>query len=175
MFNNDKAKSSTWAMPLALILACSVLFATALGQSVQGNGTTAAPSTPAATSSGPRYHQAVPLKERGYYQLVWGVDSLGVRSVESGELIRFTFRVVDPALAAPLNDKKAEPFLIDEAAGVRLVVPSMDKVGQLRQSSTPEEGKAYWMAFSNKGGHVKRGDRVIVVIGKFRADGLIVE
>jgi hypothetical protein len=31
------------------------------------------------------------------------------------------------------------------------------------------------MAFSNKGGHVKRGDHVTVVIGQFRAEGLVVE
>ncbi len=51
----------------------------------------------------------------------------------------------------------------------------MDKVGKLRQSSTPEAGKSYWMAFSNKGRRVKRGDHVSVVIGQFRADGLVVE
>jgi len=33
----------------------------------------------------------------------------------------------------------------------------------------------YWMAFSNKGRLVKRGDRVDVVIGQFRAEGLTVE
>jgi hypothetical protein len=37
----------------------------------------------------------------------------------------------------------------------------MEKVGQLRQSSTPEAGKVYWMAFSNKDGRVKRGDRKV--------------
>jgi hypothetical protein len=31
------------------------------------------------------------------------------------------------------------------------------------------------MAFSNKGRHVKQGDHVSVVIGKFRADGLVVD
>lgn len=65
--------------------------------------------------------------------------------------------------------------LIDPQAQVKLVVPSMEKVGQLRQSSTPQAGKSYWMAFSNKGRLVKRGDRVNVVIGKFRADGLVVD
>ena len=45
----------------------------------------------------------------------------------------------------------------------------------MRQNSTPEEGKSYWMAFSNKGRMVKRGDRVSIVIGNFRADGLIVD
>jgi hypothetical protein len=31
------------------------------------------------------------------------------------------------------------------------------------------------MAFSNKGRLVKRGDRVNVVIGQFRAEGLVVD
>jgi len=110
-----------------------------------------------------------------YYELVWGVDSLAVKWTESGEVIRFTYRVLDADKAKTLNDKKAEPSLIDPQAQVRLVVPSMEKVGQLRQSSTPQAGKSYWMAFSNKGRLVKRGDRVNVVIGKFRADGLVVD
>jgi hypothetical protein len=110
-----------------------------------------------------------------YYKLVWGVDSLGVRSAESGEVIRFSYRVLNPERAKTLNDEKAEPSLIDPRAGVSLVVPSMEKVGKLRQSESPEEGKSYWMAFSNKGRPVKRGDRVNVVIGTFHAEGLVVD
>lgn len=95
--------------------------------------------------------------------------------MESGEIIRFSYRVIDPEKAGPLNDKKVEPSLISPEKRVKLVIPSLEKVGQLRQSSTPEAGKAYWMAFSNKGGVIKRGDRVDVVIGTFHADGLEVE
>jgi len=95
--------------------------------------------------------------------------------VESGEVIRFSYRVLDPNKAKILNDKKSEPSLIDPKAKVKLVVPSLEQVGQLRQSSTPEAGKSYWMAFSNKGRLVKRGDHVTVVIGKFRAEGLVVD
>ncbi len=110
-----------------------------------------------------------------YYDLIWGVDSLKIKYAESGEMIRFSYRVLDSEKAKPLNDKKNEPSLIDPKAGVKLVVPSMEKVGKLRQSSTPEAGKMYWMAFSNKGRLVKPGDRVNVVIGKFQANGLVVE
>src|SRR5882672_3356071 len=110
-----------------------------------------------------------------YYRLIWGVDSLTVKYAESGEIIRFSYRILDADKAKALNDKKSEPVLIDPEAGVKLVVPSLEKVGQLRQSSTPEAGKSYWMAFSNKGRPVKRGDRVNVVIGQFRADGLVVD
>ena len=110
-----------------------------------------------------------------YYRLIWGVDSLSVKWTESGEVIRFSYRVLDADKAKVLNDKKNEPSLIDPAAGVKLVVPSLEKVGQLRQSATPEAGKTYWMAFSNKGRRVKRGDHVDVVIGKFQAQGLVVD
>ena len=110
-----------------------------------------------------------------YYPLVWGVDSLVVKWAESGEMVRFSYRVLDPDKAALLNDERAEPSLIDPTAGVSLVVPSMENVGKLRQAMRPVEGKTYWMAFANKGRYVKRGDRVTVVIGKFRADGLVVD
>jgi hypothetical protein len=110
-----------------------------------------------------------------YYRLVWGIDGLSVKSAEAGEVIRFTYQVLDADKAKMLNDKKIEPALIDEQAHVKLVVPLMDKVGKLRQSSPPEAGKTYWMLFSNKGGYVKRGDKVNIEIGKFRADGLVVD
>ena len=110
-----------------------------------------------------------------YYRLVWGVDSLAVKWAESGEVIRFSYRVLDPDHAKVLNDKKFEPSLIDPQAGVKLVVPSLENVGQLRQSIPPEEGKSYWMVFSNKGRLVKRGDRVNIVIGQFQATGLVVD
>ncbi len=136
-----------------------------------------APSRGVTHSTAPvRYHPDRFAGRAGkYYALIWGIDSVGVKSVESGEMIRFSYRVLDANKAKTLNDKKIEPSLIDERAHVKLVVPTMEKVGQLRQSSPPEAGKVYWMLFSNKGGPVKRGDRVNVVIGKFRAEGLVVD
>lgn len=110
-----------------------------------------------------------------YYRSVWGVDSLSVKLVESGEMVRFTYRVLDPARARPLNEKANEPSLIDPRAKVSLVVPAMEKIGKLRQTGTLEAGKAYWVAFSNKGRPVKKGDHVDVVIGPFRAQGLVVD
>jgi hypothetical protein len=110
-----------------------------------------------------------------YYALLWGVDSLSVRAAESGEIIRFTYRVLDASKAKTLNDKQNQAFLNAPDEHVQLVIPTMEKVGQLRQTSTPVAGKSYWMAFSNSGRSVKRGDRVNVVIGQFHVDGLVVE
>jgi hypothetical protein len=143
-----------------------------VAQTAQGTpATQIAPTTPRS-----RYKPSRFSKRAGeYYGLVWGVDSLTVKLVESGEVVKFTYRVLDANKAKALNDKKNEPSLIDPQAGVKLVVPSLEKVGQLRQTATPDDGKVYWMAFSNKGRHVKRGDHVMVVIGRFRADGLVVD
>ncbi len=141
-------------------------------QSSNGAGSAARKS--AATHS--RYHSDRFPKRAGlYYETIWGVDSLRVKTVESGELVRFTWRVLDADKAKTLHDKKLEPSLIDPQAGVKLVVPSLEKVGQLRQTGTPQAGKSYWMAFSNKGRRVKPGDRVTVEIGHFQAVNLVVE
>jgi len=117
----------------------------------------------------------MPMRARRYYEGVWGIDTLKVKYTESGELIRFSYNVLDPAKAAALNDAKSEPSLIDPQAGVKLVVPQMEKIGHLRQSSTPIAGRQYWMAFSNSGRRVRPGHRVDIEIGNFHAQGLVVE
>jgi len=109
------------------------------------------------------------------YRLIWGIDAISVRLIESGDLVRFSYRIVDPAKARVLNDKQTAATLDDPKSGVSLVVPTLEKVGQLRQTSTPEAGRSYWMTFSNKGHHVVRGDRVDVVIGAFHANNLVVD
>lgn len=128
-------------------------------------------------AAGPRDAQPeyLPRRARMYYQGAWGVDSFRVKYTESGEIVRFSYRVVDPEKAAALNDKNAEPTLLDPRAGVSLVVPEVSNLGKMRQTSTPKAGMTYWMAFANTGRPVKRGDRVDVVIGNFRATGLEVE
>jgi hypothetical protein len=156
---------------LAGLLASSTFVFTAAGQ------TAAAPEASAKTAPlhPPARHNRFNRRAELTYSLVWGVDALNVKAVESGEMIRFTYTVLDSQKAKVLNDKKAEPALINYTRGVKLLVPSMEKVGKLRQSTDPVPGKAYWMAFSNKGRLIKRGDRVSVVIGNFHADGLIVD
>jgi hypothetical protein len=160
------------------ILLASILVSAAGAQSTPANPKPvpeASPSAAAATRPGSVRPIGFDPHAKKYYQAIWGVDSFRVKSVESGEMIRFSYTVIDADKAKPLNDKKANPALIDERARVSLVIPTMEKVGQLRQTGTPEAGKSYWMVFSNKRIVVKPGDRVSVVIGKFRVDGLTVE
>lgn len=157
----------------AIFLVSSTAFSGAQSASSQSSQNAGKPA-PAPAWQG---SQANRLSRRAemYYESVWGVGELRVKTAESGEIIRFNYRVLDPEKAAALNDKKAEPELVDPQAGVKLVVPQMEKIGKLRQSSTPKAGMTYWMAFSNPTGAVKRGHRVDVVIGQFRANSLVVE
>ncbi len=105
----------------------------------------------------------------------WGIDDLHVRSTASGAVIRFSYRVVDAERARILNDNKAKPYLIVQKTGAKLEVPTTEKVGQLRQTAPPENGREYWMVFGNVGRTAKPGDHVDIVIGEFRANELVVE
>jgi hypothetical protein len=173
---------------LVAVTAASIGISTAKAQSTQPADAPAAASAPAvkqpappkksaASGSAPaRYRpNRLPRRAQLNYELIWGVDNFSVRWAESGEMIRFSYHVLDADKATTLNDVAQEPALNDPKAGVSLVVPTLEKVGKLRQSAKPEAGKSYWMAFSNKGRLVKRGDRVNIVIGQFHADGLVVE
>jgi hypothetical protein len=146
-------------------------------------GLAAAAAVPAQANAPPaKVHKAkkypgVKLTQRAklYYMSAWGIDNLKVSYTASGNLIRFTYRVADPVLAKPLGDEKATPYLYGQRSHAMLQVPTMDKVGTLRQVGAQKAGMEYWMVFSNKGNLVKQGDRVNVIIGTFHADGLLVE
>ncbi len=110
-----------------------------------------------------------------YFERNWGVDIVGVHRVSSGFMLRFDYRVVDPGRAAALTDRRARPYLIDEATQTALAVPAMENIGELRQVAPLEANRSYFVIFGNPGGLVKRGGRVTLVIGNFRAAGLVVE
>jgi len=106
---------------------------------------------------------------------LWGIDEVHVRSTASGALVRFSYRVVSADKAKILNSKDATPYLIDEQHSLALQVPVMEQVGQLRQVAAPQNGRDYWMAFSNKGKYLKPGNHVTLMVGNLRINGLVVE
>jgi|SRR5271157_1486516 len=175
MFKHTKSGTR---VALLAILTGSIVVTTAHAQSAQSQQQAAAPAAKPAAASTPYRNQPDRLANRAaaYYEAVWGIEAPSVKAVESGVILRFSYRVLDPEKAKTLSNKKFDPFLISPQKGVKLVVPSMEKVGQLRQAPHElEAGKSYWMAFSNSGRLLKPGDRVDIVIGSFRAQGLLVE
>jgi hypothetical protein len=175
---SKKWATGTHLILLAVSLAGSTFVSTARAQSPQSQQKDAVPAGKPATASTPYRNQPdrIAKREAAYYEAVWGIEVPRVKAVESGVILRFNYRVLDPEKAKPLNDKKLNPILVSPEKGVQLVVPSMEKVGQLRQAPHElEAGKSYWMAFSNSGRLLKPGDRVDIVIGNFHARGLLVE
>lgn len=110
-----------------------------------------------------------------FFRRNWGVEILGVRRVSSGLMLRFDYRVLDPSRAVALNDKKARPYLIDQATQTALAVPAMENVGELRQVAPYQANRSYFIIFGNPGGMVKHNGRVTLVVGNLRAQGLVVE
>src|SRR5579863_7270090 len=99
---------------VGILLASSMVLSGA--QSAPTQSTTPAQAAPAAMPvPGWKGSQLNRLSRRAetYYEGVWGVGDLRVKVAESGEMIRFNYRVLDPGKAGALNDKKMEPELYD--------------------------------------------------------------
>lgn len=110
------------------------------------------------------------------FERQWGVQILGVRQTAKGYMLNFRFRVLDAEKAQGLFNRKDKPYLIDQASGARFIVPSPPKVGPLRSSGIkPRPNRNYFMFFANPGMYVKRGNKVTIVVGKFKAENLTVE
>jgi hypothetical protein len=173
MFNQQRSGAK---LLLAGFLASSIVISAAGAQSDKVKSSTAADKPATASTLYRNQPDHIAKREAAYYEVIWGIADPSVKAVESGVIIRFSYRVVDPVKARLFNDKKLNPLLVSPEKGVQLVVPTMEKVGQLRQAPHAlEAGKSYWMAFSNSGRVVKPGDRVDIVIGTFHARGLQVE
>jgi hypothetical protein len=172
---------NTKAMLLAGFLASSIVVSaagTAAGQETKNpaqmrlaDSSPPPPKIPPGPTPQVSWHE----REGVLYKRNWGVDIIGVHLVSSGSMLEFRYRVLDAKKAKELNDKRWNPYLIDEATGVKLAVPQMEKIGRLRQTATPQVGRIYWMMFGNPGRRIKPGSHVSVVIGDFRVDGLVVE
>lgn len=169
-------------MLLAAVYASGFIVSVALGQSHPDKALSAEPTLAASSMLSSHNLSArqsmLASRQSGHarltYEALGGVDNLRVQATASGALLRFSYRVLDPNRAKTLNDKKSTPYLIDQKTGAVLQVPQMPKVGLLRQTADPVNGAEYWMVFSNKG-VVKTGNRVNIVIGNIRFNGLVVQ
>lgn len=105
----------------------------------------------------------------------WGVKVLGIRLTAEGYMLDFRYRVLDPEKTTPLFDRNIKPYLVDEATGAMFVVPEPPKVGALRNTRKPQPDRNYFIMFANPGRYVKKGNKVTVVSGDFKAEHLVVE
>lgn len=109
----------------------------------------------------------------------WGIRIVGLRSTMAGMMVDFRYTVVDPNKAAPLLDINNKAIMVVEKNNAKLGVPNSVKIGALRQTTHAKKvkpGRDYFILFGNPGNKwVKVGDKVTVVIGDFKAEGLVLQ
>ena len=136
---------------------------------------TAAPADEPAVETEAAAAESVAEAEAVDLAAQWGIEVTSIRMTANDHMIDYRYRVLDADKAADLFKRQIKPFLIHKESGKVLAVPETAKLGPLRNSNIPQEGKIYWMFFGNSGNLVKAGDSVTVVIGEFRVENLIVE
>jgi len=105
----------------------------------------------------------------------WGIEITSLRLTSNDHMLDYRYRVLDADKATDLFKRQIKPYLIHQETGQVMAVPETAKLGPLRNSNIPQEGKIYWMFFGNAGQLIQPGDKVTVVIGDFRAENLVVE
>ena len=106
----------------------------------------------------------------------WGIQVVGVRPTAEGRILNFRYKIIDPEKSSSLISPKATPYLIDQKTGNTFSVPSLPKVGALKQRGKQAyQDRIYFILFANPGNSVKSGDKVSVVIGDFKAENIVVE
>jgi hypothetical protein len=171
----------TRPMLLAELLVSSIFLSCAFAQPVPNQdrfGQTAG-GTLVLAAWGRHGHPAIvgtpQTRREALYKQTWGIDQIDVHTIASGSMLEFRYRVLDPERAKLLNDEKTEPYLIDEATGIKLKVAETERIGKLRTIPPPQAGRIYWIIFGDSTHVIKRGSHVSVVIGGFRINDLVVD
>ena len=113
---------------------------------------------------------------RGRFAKLWREDAVAVRLTAAGRMLDFRYRVTDPAKASVLLNRKTKAHAIHLPTGETLGVPRMARVGRMKSSAVEgKKDKVYFMFFDARRQQVKSGDRVTVVIGEHRFEGLAVQ
>jgi len=106
-----------------------------------------------------------------------GVERLTLTS--SGYMLDFRYRILDPQKASRVTDRTVRPYLQDPESGVVFAVPSPPKIGPLRQSvpggQLPPKDKVLFILFANPGQNLRAGNRINVVLGDCRLEGVPIQ
>jgi hypothetical protein len=172
--NQSAAKAATPRLlaALAALLLCGLFGGPSCSAATPAEG-----QTPVAVSeTGASTADAVtPIDQPDPIAETWGVEITSIRLTAHDHMIDYRYKVLDATKAADLFKRQIKPALIHQETGKVLVVPDTAKLGPLRNSDIPKEGKIYWMFFGNANNLVKSGDKVTIVIGDFRIEDLLVE
>lgn len=115
--------------------------------------------------------EAQRIEQEHWLESTWGIRIEGLFLSSAGYMLDFRYRILDPAKAVKLMDRKLKAYLIDERTGQAFIVPAPPKIGALRQTvetGLPAAGKIAFVFFANPGRALKSGDLATLVIGECR-------
>ena len=105
----------------------------------------------------------------------WGIKIQSLRATAEGFMLDFRYRIIDPEKSKMLLDRNAKPYLLNQATGEKMPVVR-SRFGPIRHTTAkPTVDRNYSILFSNMNKSVKKGDKVTIVIGEFKAENLVVE
>lgn len=106
----------------------------------------------------------------------YGIEILSVQLTSVNYMINFKYKVLDPEKAAPLHNRKIQPYIVLERTGSQFGVPLTEKLGSIRSSPKfAKAGKNYFIFFGNPARYIKAGDLITIVIGDFKVEHIEVK
>jgi len=106
-------------------------------------------------------------------EAAFGIRVEKVKLAAGGYFLDFRYRVLDQAKASDLLHPGDDSYLMPEKAAVRL---EAIQVPSAASSKLEDRDTGVAVAFfDNPGQLIKRGDRVTLVLGRFKASGLTVQ
>ncbi|MCU7811942.1 MAG: hypothetical protein KZQ77_12015 [Candidatus Thiodiazotropha sp. (ex Notomyrtea botanica)] len=106
-----------------------------------------------------------------------GVEILSLQMTAAGYMMDFRFRVLDVEKAKIFFDQKVKPYLHVSKSNAKLPVPMAAKVGAFRATDRGKNikpNKIYYIVFGNPDAHVKRGEKVTLVLGDYKIEDMTV-
>jgi len=126
----------------------------------------------------PAVQSAVPKNKYKAVEDQWGVRPASIRLTAKDYFVDFRYLITDSEKSKSVLARSKENqdiYLLSQKTGKKFPVP-VTKVGPLRSNTvSPKKGRQYTILFSNLGKSIKKGDKVSVIIGKFKVENLTVE
>jgi hypothetical protein len=153
---------SAYRQPRALALSGLIL---ALGLSVLSG------CVPVPAANMPEVMQHQDVDPAGLIADRYGIEITGLSLTMVNSAVDVRYRVLDAGQAtAWLKDQAAMPMLMVEGSDMQVSHPP-----SMMHMPNPQVGKGYHMLLPNAGNAIKRGDRVMVLIGDLRVGPLLAE
>lgn len=106
----------------------------------------------------------------------WGIRVSALRLSMADSYIDMRYTVLDPQKASRLGDGKTTACLLDSASGTKLLMPRPPSEGAFPPTGNRlASGRLYFAVVPNKGGTLRSGSKVTLLVGNALATNLTVQ